>query len=58
MDQFHREKIHAFLRIEVVDCRNVGMIELREGQRFAAETFPCWLIGKKPGRYVLSDLLG
>jgi hypothetical protein len=50
VDVFHDEVIDIARGVEVVDSRDVRMIELREEQSFPAESFPCCFVGEAAGR--------
>lgn len=55
VDEFHDEKIDTSVGVEIVDGRNIRMIELREGERFLLEPPARLLVGEGPRR---KDLQG
>ena len=48
-DVLHGQEVHISLGVEVVDRRDVGVIEPGQGYRFLAEARPCLVIGKRSG---------
>ena len=56
-DVLHDEEIHALLPAEVVDRRDVGMIELGERERFPAKALPGGIVGKSArGQHLERDV--
>ncbi len=49
-DVFRDQKVGFIRGIEIVDRRDVGMVQLGERQRFLAESFPGIFVGKSAGR--------
>ena len=37
-DEFHHEKIHSILRIEVMNSGDIGMVDFRQGKSFLVKT--------------------
>jgi hypothetical protein len=47
--ELHHQEIRAVLRVEVEDCCDAGVFELRQGESFAAEPLTCRIVIESAG---------
>ena len=52
-DALEHQEVHPVLGVEVVDGDDIGVVELGERQRLAAEALPRHLVGQRAGRQQL-----
>jgi len=48
-DIFHYEEVHALLRVKVMNCRDVGVVQLRQGESFFTEAPAGRFVGQGAG---------
>ncbi len=49
VDHLHRQKVHVLIGVEVVDRRDVGVVQVREGEGFAPEALAGVVALEHPG---------